>query len=124
GVDQALTATSTQRPNITGDPYASDPSATQWLNPTAFSLPALGTYGNEPVNDLLGPKNIQLDLAVSRVFAAGAGHQIEIRVESFNFLNLANLANPVASITNANFGKIHVGATGTAAGTLGQPRTM
>ena len=44
---------------------AADPSATQWLNPAAFSLPALGTYGNEPVNDLLGPKSVQLDVAVT-----------------------------------------------------------
>jgi hypothetical protein len=124
--NQALTGTTTQRPTLVPgvNPYADSPNEDQWLNPAAFALPALGTYGNEPVNDLLGPKNIQLDLAVSRVFAAGAGHQIEIRVESFNFLNLTNLANPVANITNANFGKIRVGATGTAAGTLGQPRTM
>ena len=124
GVDQALTATSTQRPNITGDPYASDPSATQWLNPTAFSLPALGTYGNEPVNDLLGPKSVQLDLAVSRVFRLLPGHSVEVRIEAFNLFNVVNLANPIAAINNPNFGKIQVGTTGTAAGTLGQPRTM
>jgi len=124
GVDQALTATSTQRPNITGDPYASDPSATQWLNPAAFSPPALGTFGNEPVNDLLGPTSVQLDLAVSRVFRLLPGHAIEVRIEAFNLFNVVNLANPIAAINNANFGKIQVGTTGTAAGSLGQPRTM
>ena len=59
-----------------------------------------------------------------RKWDTGAGRQIEIRIESFNFLNLVNLANPMTNITNANFGKIHVGATGTSAGSLGQPRTM
>jgi hypothetical protein len=124
GVDQALTATSTQRPNVTGDPYAANQSATSWLNAAAFSLPALGTYGNEPVNDLLGPTSVQLDLAVSRLFKVLTGHSIEVRVEAFNLFNVVNLANPIAAINNQNFGKIQVGTTGTAAGALGQPRTM
>jgi hypothetical protein len=124
GVDQALTATSTQRPNVNGDPYAADASAAQWLNPAAFSLPALGTYGNEPVNDLLGPKTVQFDFAVSRVFSLVPGHSLEIRIEAFNLFNVVNLANPISAINNPNFGKIQVGTTGTAAGTLGQPRTM
>ena len=123
GTDRALVGTSTQRPTIIGDPYAVDKSAEQWLNPNAFALPDLGTYGTERVNDLLGPRNIQLDLAVSRVFATG-GRRIEARVEAFNVLNLVNLANPVLALNNANFGKIHVGTTGAAAGTLGQPRTL
>jgi len=123
GTDRALVGTSTQRPTIIGDPYAVDKSAEQWLNPNAFTLPDLGTYGTERVNDLLGPRNIQLDLAVSRVFATG-GRRIEARVEAFNVLNLVNLANPVLALNNANFGKIHVGTTGAAAGTLGQPRTL
>jgi len=63
-------------------------------------------------------------LAVSRVFNVVRSHQVEIRVEAFNLFNVVNLANPIAAINNPNFGKIHVGATGTAAGTLGQPRTM
>jgi hypothetical protein len=124
GVDQALTATSTQRPNEVGTVYAADPNAEQWLNPAGFALPALGTFGDEPVNDLLGPSSVQLDLAVSRVFRIVTRHQLEIRVEAFNLFNVVNLANPIAAINNPNFGKIHVGATGTAAGTLGQPRTM
>lgn len=124
GIDRALTGTSTQRPNINGDPYAENQTADQWLNPASFSQPDLGTYGNEHVNDLLGPKNIQLDLAVSRVFPVQAGHRVEIRIEAFNFLNLVNLANPVTALSNPNFGKIHVGATGTATGALGQARTL
>jgi hypothetical protein len=123
GTDRALVGTSTQRPTIVGSPYADDKSAEQWLSPSAFALPDLGTYGTERVNDLLGPRNIQLDLALSRVFAL-AGHRLEARVEAFNFLNLVNLANPVLALNNANFGKIHVGTTGAAAGTLGQPRIM
>jgi len=41
-----------------------------------------------------------------------------------NILNLVNLANPVTSLNSPNFGRIHVGATGTATGALGQARTM
>ena len=59
-----------------------------------------------------GSENIQLDLALSRSFAVRAGHRVELRVEMFNFLNLVNLANPVTALSNPNFGRIHVGATG------------
>ena len=97
GTDRALNGSSTQRPIITGTPYASNQSAEQWLDPTAFSLPALGAFGNEHVNDLLGPKNIQLDTAVSRMFTFGT-RQIEARVEVFNVLNIVNLANPILAL--------------------------
>jgi hypothetical protein len=123
GIDRALVGTSTQRPNIVADPYAADQSAAQWLNPAAFAQPALGTYGNERVNDLLGPRAVQFDLGLSRVFPV-QGRQIEIRVEAFNLFNVTNLANPVTALNSPNFGKIQVGTTGTAAGALGQPRIM
>ena len=120
GSDRALTATSGQRPNqVLDDPYAANQSAELWLNPAAFAQPALGTYGNMSVNSLLGPKNIQLDLALSRTFDIGGGRRVEARVEAFNFLNLLNLNNPNTSLLSQDFGKIHVGTTGAQA-----PRIM
>ena len=50
--------------------------------------------------------------------------QVELRLNVFNLFNVVNLANPTTSISSANFGKIHVGTTGTAAGVLGQPRLL
>ena len=118
GTDRALSSTPNQRAvQILGDPYAADRSADQWLNPAAFTLPALGTFSELGVNTLLGPKNTQLDLAVMRQIRLGT-RRIEVRAEVFNFLNITNLQNPINALNNQNFGKIRVGATGQA----GDPR--
>jgi hypothetical protein len=112
GTDRALSSTPNQRAvQVLDDPYAADKSEDQWLNPAAFRLPALGTFSDLGVNTLLGPKNIQVDLAVTRQIPVGAG-RIELRAEVFNFLNITNLQNPISALNNPNFGKIRVGATG------------
>jgi hypothetical protein len=69
------------------------------------------------LNATLGPKNIQLDLALMRQIRLGT-RRIEVRAEVFNFLNITNLQNPVNALNNPNFGKIRVGATGQ----MGDPR--
>ena len=112
GTDRALSSTPNQRAvQVLDDPYASDKSADQWLNPQAFTLPALGTFSDLGVNTLLGPKNIQMDLAVTRQISLGR-RRVEVRAEVFNFLNITNLQNPISALNNQNFGKIRVGATG------------
>jgi hypothetical protein len=112
GLDRALSSTPNQRAvQVLEDPYVADKSADQWLNPAAFAQPALGTFSDLGVNTLLGPKNIQLDLALTRLIRAGE-RRFELRAEVFNFLNITNLNNPVAAQNSPNFGKIRVGATG------------
>ena len=118
GTDRALSSTPNQRAvQVLDDPYAADKSEDQWLNPAAFRLPALGTFSDLGVNTLLGPKNVQLDLAVTRQIRVAAG-RIELRAEVFNFLNITNLQNPINAMNNPNFGRIRVGATGQ----MGDPR--
>jgi hypothetical protein len=120
GVDRALSATPNQRPlQVMDDVYASDKSADLWLNPAAFAQPALGTFSDIAVNNLLGPKNIQFDLALTRLVNLAA-HRVELRAEAFNILNIVNLANPNANLNSPDFGKIHVGTTGQA----GTPRIL
>src|SRR6185436_19621648 len=102
---------------VLDDPYVAERSEDQWLNPAAFVLPALGTFSDLDVNTLLGPKNVQLDLAVTRNVRVGS-RRVELRAEVFNFLNITNLQNPINALNNQNFGKIRVGATGQ----MGDPR--
>jgi hypothetical protein len=118
GTDRALSSTPNQRATqVLDDPYVADRSEDQWLNPAAFVLPALGTFSDLDVNTLLGPKNVQLDLAVTRNIRVGS-RRVELRAEVFNFLNITNLQNPINALNNQNFGKIRVGATGQ----MGDPR--
>ena len=73
GVDQARTGLATnQRANqILDDPFMPDRTFSQWLNPAAFQLPALGTYGTMPLDAMLGPGRLNVDTGVSRSFRLG-----------------------------------------------------
>ena len=124
GLDRALSQTPNQRPlQVSENVYADDKSADLWLNPAAFAQPALGTYSDIGVNNLLGPKAVMFDVALTRLVRFGT-RQVELRAEAFNVFNIVNLANPNANLNSPDFGKIHVGTTGTAGGSLGQPRIM
>jgi hypothetical protein len=75
---------------VTGDPA-------RWLDPTAFVLPAAGTFGNVGRNELIGPDLRTVDLSVSRdvaVSSFGARSRLELRLEIFNLFNRANFGPP------------------------------
>ena len=50
-----------------------------YLNKAAFSIPALGTYGNMRYGTLAGPGLIQLNMAVSRTFPIGEKRTLQLR---------------------------------------------
>ena len=74
---------------VTGDPA-------RWLDPTAFVLPAAGTFGNVKRNELVGPGLQTVDTAFSRAFDLGGATRgrLELRIEIFNLLNRANYGPP------------------------------
>lgn len=107
GDDYARTNTEDQRPDqILASPYAANKSASQWLNPAAFSAPAVGTYGNMGAQNILGPGSFRVDLGVTRKFAIRENQTLEFRAEVFNLPNRVNLGNPVTSLASPNFGRI------------------
>jgi len=124
GTDRALTATQDQRVDLVlSDPYAPNKSAAQYLNPAAFAQPATGTYGNLGRNTVAGPRNIRIDMGLTRTFQVREKQSIEFRAEAFNVPNYVNLGNPSAAnlnLSSSNFGKILSTATGSA----GDPRVM
>jgi hypothetical protein len=81
------------------------------VNPAAYGLPDVGTYGNAGVGSVRGPAFWQWDQSVSRQFQVNAKQQIEIRVEAFNVTDSLRLANPIMSLSDARFGRI-VSSTG------------
>jgi outer membrane receptor protein involved in Fe transport len=104
GVDGALTAAPNQTPNYNGlNPYAANQSATQWMNPAAFTTVVPGTYGNLGYNNMKGPGELQVNMAVSRTFAVREKMTLQIRMEAFNILNHPNLATPNATPLSASF---------------------
>jgi hypothetical protein len=103
--DPARTGIGNQRVNLVGDPYG-DGSIANYLNPTAFAIPALGTLGDSGRNAFNGPGQRFFDLSLVRSFRFANTHRIEARLESFNALNWFLLNNPQNNRDNVQFGRI------------------
>ena len=110
GVDRALTATPNQTPNQVGNPYPSNQSVSNWISASAFSLPALGSYGNLGRNNLKGSGSVQVDMALSRTFRIAENRTLQLRAEAFNILNHANFNAPVSVLNSGAFGQIQSAA--------------
>jgi hypothetical protein len=75
----------------------------QYIDPSAFALPAIGTFGDLGHNALRGPgrDNWNLSLFKSFVFSAERGSRIELRLETFNTWNHTQF-NGVSNTINFN----------------------
>ena len=106
GQDRALTSSGNQRANqVLSNPFG-DKTVSSYLNPAAFALPALGTLGNSPMGNILGPGNWQFDMAMSRLFKVRERQNVEVRAEAFNLTNSFRMNNPITAFNNAVFGQV------------------
>jgi hypothetical protein len=90
-----------------------------WFNPPAFTDPSLGQVGNYGRNAFRGPGFYSLDVSLSRGFAIarlGETARFTIRADAFNFLNHANLNNPVSTLDTQGVGVAKYGRVGTSTG--------
>ncbi len=100
------------RPDLVGDPYATNGSELQSFNPAAFGLvPTNGqgvaiSAGTTPRNILTGPAYRDVDFSTFKDFKMGERFTTQFRAEFFNLLNTAQFAQPDQSITDSNFGQI------------------
>lgn len=93
---------STLRPNLVPGVSLTPPggrSIAQWINPAAFSLPTLGTYGNAPRNLFAGPGTWQVDTGVAKTFPLAERTRVEFRAEAFNIFNHPQLGPPNVTCT-------------------------
>ena len=90
-----------------GDWKPADQSIDHWLDINAFAMVPLGTFGNCPVGVARAPGYTNLDLALSKRFAAGGQRYAEFRIEAFNTLNHPSFGPPGRDISVPNtFGVI------------------
>ena len=94
------------RPNIVGDINAGPKTAAQWFNAAAIATPALGTFGNEGRNAVVGPGYVDLDLTLARTFTFREHYRLEFRAEMFNVANHPNFDLPGATIAGSGFNAI------------------
>jgi outer membrane receptor protein involved in Fe transport len=90
-----------------GNPYASNRSPSQWLNPAAFAVPAPGTFGNLGRDTLRSDRFKNLDLSLFKQFPITESKKLEFRFETFNLTNTPVWNIPDVNISDGNkFGTI------------------
>jgi len=100
--DQAnVGAIGTQRPNYVHAPHSTCSRSTytshtggSCLDVTAYSLPALYTFGNAHRNDISGPGQINVNYSMFKNFRLYERLSAQFRAEAFNLFNHPNPSNP------------------------------
>jgi hypothetical protein len=83
----------------------------KYFNTSAFSSPALGTFGTSGRNTIYGPGIENLDAGLFKAIPIHEQRRIELRWETFNTLNHTNLLNPNNSFSSSAFGRITSSST-------------
>jgi hypothetical protein len=77
-----------------------------YLNPQAFTLPAVGTFGNLGKGSLRSPGLFNWDMALHKGFPIKERWEVQFRAEFFNSFNRVNLNAPTSGVNSAGFGSI------------------
>jgi hypothetical protein len=106
-----------ERPNCVGDPQPEHPTLERWLDISAFSQAAPGTWGNCGVGTARAPGFRNLDLSLAKRVPVGGRRVMEIRLDAFNATNTPSFAPPARNYADpTSFGQV--------TGTVSVPRTL
>ena len=94
-----------------------------WINPTAFAVPAKGTFGNLGRNAFRAPGITQLDLGLSKFVSLTERFSVRFRADVFNLTNRPQYGAPNADVSASNFGVITTTLSNYATG-RGTPREL
>ncbi len=98
--DQAGTGDGGQRPNLVGDPYSGGGvGGSQILNPQAFAVPALATFGNLGAYNIYLPRWINTNASLVKSYYLRERWKLDVRFEMYNVANHLS----VSSITTGSF---------------------
>ena len=110
------TGTSSRPNRVASGNLSSGQSLSHWFDQTAFTTPALYTYGNAGRDILFGPGRTNLDASLFKDFRPLERLMVQFRAESFNLFNHPQFGQPNATIGS--------GAVGTITSIVGNPRQM
>ena len=79
---------------------------TQWFNTSCYAVPAVSTFGNERRNNLVGPRNTNVDLSVSKDMEIHDNLKFQWRTDAYSALNHPLLNLPNTSCCTGSFGQI------------------
>jgi hypothetical protein len=113
GPDPSNTNTTSLRPDVTG-PIALPHTVNQWFDPSVFTTPANGNFGNAGRGIIQGPGFVLLNLGVQKSVHLEKIGTLQFVASFQNALNHVNLGEPSGggggalgvTVNNANGGKI------------------
>ena len=79
----------------------------KWFDPTPFSQPPTGTFGNVGVGTVRGPGLGRLDLSIQKYFAVTERYKLELRGDAYNLTNSPIFQTPARNVTSATFAEIN-----------------
>jgi hypothetical protein len=94
------------RPDCVGNPYANQTNA-NFFNINAFALPPTdsGTFGSCGVGILEGPRMINVNMGLAKIFRITERYRIRFEASFTNVINHTNFAPPALNVGNpSNFG--------------------
>jgi hypothetical protein len=91
------------RPDRTGAPLYAAPAGLA-LNPAAYSAPLAGEWGNAGRDSIIGPSQFSLDASLGRTFRVSDRFNLDLRVDSTNFLNHPTFTAWNSTVNSAQFG--------------------
>jgi hypothetical protein len=118
--DPARTGVGGQRVNQVKDNVRGE--GLQFLDPSAFEVPDVGTMGTLPAWSIEGPRFWQVNLSLARVLRVAATQSLELRVEAFNLFDRFNWGDPSTNLNSGLFGVVR--NVQRAYGSSSGPRTM
>ena len=74
----------------------------KWFDPTAFSMPVAGTFGNVARGLFAGPRLTNFDTSAFKKFSFNERYSLQFRAEAFNIFNHANFASPNPVVFSGN----------------------
>src|ERR1035437_9941225 len=92
------------RPNQTA-PVKKTKTKAQWFSTSSFAA-AVGHFGTESSNPLLGPGVQKWDFATIKNVQLGAYLKFQLRGEYFNIFNHANFSGVDSGLADGNFGQV------------------
>jgi hypothetical protein len=98
----------TNRPDVSGA-IKTPHTVNDWVDPSAFSTPAAGAWGDLGYDAVRGAGRDNWNLSVFKnfVFSEARGSQLELRLETFNTFNHPQWNGYITGFTSSNFGSVN-----------------
>lgn len=77
-----------------------------WFDTTCYVQPSIGQLGNEQRDNIIGPRQTNLDLSLLKNFPIMATRFLQFRTDVFDAFNHPLLGNPSAAVGTPTYGQI------------------